>query len=42
MYDVNEGKFLVWFFICAGLLNYFVGVEAAMIFMAVCILFSKG
>jgi hypothetical protein len=42
MYDVNEGKYLVWFLVCAGLLNYFVNTEAALIFMAVCILFSKG
>jgi hypothetical protein len=42
MYDVNEGKYLVWFLVCAGLLNYFVSAEAALIFMAVCILFSKG
>ena len=42
MYNVNEGRYLVCFLAGAGLLSYFVGAEAALIFMFVCVLFSKG
>jgi hypothetical protein len=41
MYKINDKRDWPWILLCFGLLNYFLGAAAALIFLGVCCLLTE-